>query len=337
MRRLALIAAMILLTASQARAEVPGDACTGAQANQFGLSSLNPNTGFENGLFCDGSTWKSVINFEATGNVGIGTIAPAAPLHVNGEAILGMKALACSATTEGALRYNSSTHLPQFCDGTNWQYITASGPSTVPGCGGHTASLSTQQITTIAVTGGCTVTFKVWGAGGVTSCTAGGGGGYSTITLTPGTTTTYYLAVGGTNAAGLTGYTGGNTPGDAFGGSASGVWTGSYGGTPVLVSGGGGSGWCVCCASGYPGGLGAQTTGTAGACGTEGSCGGGGYPTGGAGGTSSTVYGSGGSNYAASGGTTANGSGSSPGNLGDVNLPTNAGSTDHDGAIYYSW
>ncbi len=147
MRRLALIAALILLTASQARATVPGDACTGAQANQFGLSSLNPNTGFENGLFCNGSTWQSVINFQSTGNVGIGTTAPAAPLHVKGEAILGMKALGCSGTTAGALRYNSSINYIEFCNGTVWAAMIAqqsTTPPTAPSGSGYFVMTQTQ-------------------------------------------------------------------------------------------------------------------------------------------------------------------------------------------------
>ena len=52
--------------------------------------------------------------------IGIGTTAPAAPLHVNGEAIVGMKALACAAGTAGAIRYNSAVPGIEFCNGTAW-------------------------------------------------------------------------------------------------------------------------------------------------------------------------------------------------------------------------
>jgi hypothetical protein len=52
------------------------------------------------------------------GTVGIETVDPKATLHVAGEIIVGNTALVCSATTAGALRYNSGAL--ELCNGTTW-------------------------------------------------------------------------------------------------------------------------------------------------------------------------------------------------------------------------
>ena len=188
--------------------------------------------------------------------LGVGTTSPHAPLHVNGEAIVGTTGLSCSSTTAGALQYASGSL--QFCNGTAWQTVNSAGSGgTTPGCG-TSATLSTQTQTTLNVAAGCNVTLKAWGGagGGTTSSgsVSGGGSGYSTITISAGSSAvTYYLSVGGggtsnsngyTGGAGATNFTGGSS-GPVYGGgggAATGVWTGGYGssGTPVVVAGGGG-------------------------------------------------------------------------------------------------
>lgn len=79
------------------------------------------------------------IRISQTGAMGIGTASPAATLHVNGEAIIGNTSLACSGTTEGAQRYNSTDHVMEFCNGTTWtpfaQVQTTSGPTAPAGSG----------------------------------------------------------------------------------------------------------------------------------------------------------------------------------------------------------
>ena len=276
------------------------------------------------------------------------------------------------AGNEADIIYNVGYHTYQFCNGTNWIAFGGAGGGVVSalGCGGNTGSLSSQQQTTITVTGGCAVTFKVWGAGAGggsdTTCSTGvegtgGGGGYATITVTPSVATTYYLVVGGkgyggsiptsggTGGAGLTGYTGGAGGSSGYtgqgggGGAASGVWTGSYGGTPVVVAGGGAGGsapnsntGCGTAPTGSVGGTGLQTSGTAGASGQ----GGGTYNQSGGGGGAGyptggageqyTTPSGGGSNYAASGGSTATGSIANPGNAGDANRPSNAGQGERE-------
>ncbi len=69
-----------------------------------------------------------------TGNVGIGNTSPKAKLDVSGEIKMGESALACSADSEGAQRYNSATKVMQFCDGTTWQNFTSSGGGGLRNC-----------------------------------------------------------------------------------------------------------------------------------------------------------------------------------------------------------
>lgn len=295
-----------------------------------------------------------------TGNVGIGVSDAVVPLQVAGSIMVGANASACTSTLKGAMRFNTTSNKMEFCDGSTWATLVGGGTGAPqPQCGG-TNTYSTQMQTSLVISAGCTVQFKVWGAGGGSgNPITGGGGGYATITLGPlGADTTYYLVVGGgggtsavrTGGAGLTDYTGGS---GAFGGSgsgcgggaASGIWTVAYGDTPVLVAGGGGG--CGATSAGAAGGVGTQAAGTAGTNGVAsgnlgGGGGGGGYATGGAGGTQGG--GGGGSSYAAPGGSTAAGSGSTPGNVGDPNRPGVAGYAGAlgyggaNGAIWYtSW
>lgn len=75
------------------------------------------------------------------GSVGIGTVSPASKLHVSGgEVQLGSSGAGCTATNEGAQRYNSTTKRMDFCDGVSWQSlgtpagsISAYSQSTCPG------------------------------------------------------------------------------------------------------------------------------------------------------------------------------------------------------------
>ncbi len=64
----------------------------------------------------------------STGNVGINTSSPAARLDVAGEAKVGNSGLACSATTQGSLRYNSGSGCVQACDGVSWQCLVMNPP-----------------------------------------------------------------------------------------------------------------------------------------------------------------------------------------------------------------
>lgn len=62
----------------------------------------------------------SAIHATHNGNVGIGTTVPNTKLEVNGGIKLGNEAT-CDAAREGTQRYNSTSKVMQFCNGTSWQ------------------------------------------------------------------------------------------------------------------------------------------------------------------------------------------------------------------------
>lgn len=113
-----------------AQAQVAGDAC--ATANQI---IRETGVGAAAGIICDGTTYKTLQSV-ATNPLrnGFGTTSPEAMLDVNGEVKIGNTSLACSATTEGALRY-SGTEM-EYCDGSAWAAVApAAGGSSGSGCG----------------------------------------------------------------------------------------------------------------------------------------------------------------------------------------------------------
>ena len=64
------------------------------------------------------------------GNVGIGTSAPEAKLDVAGEVKVGSTGVGCSAANEGSQRYNSTSKIMEFCNGTSWNPV---GGGSFPG------------------------------------------------------------------------------------------------------------------------------------------------------------------------------------------------------------
>lgn len=67
-----------------------------------------------------------------SGNVGIGTTSPVAKLDVAGEVKFGNTSSTCNSTNEGQQRYNSTSKVMEFCNGTAWSTFgtnSCSGPS----------------------------------------------------------------------------------------------------------------------------------------------------------------------------------------------------------------
>ncbi|WP_415062526.1 hypothetical protein [Bdellovibrio sp.] len=62
-------------------------------------------------------------------NVGIGVSAPVAKLEVSGEIKPGNTGSACSSATEGHQRYNQTSKVMEFCDGSNWLSMSGGGDS----------------------------------------------------------------------------------------------------------------------------------------------------------------------------------------------------------------
>ncbi len=55
------------------------------------------------------------------GKLGIGTTSPASKLDVNGDVRVGNGNASCSSAIEGAVRYNATYKIMEFCNGSNWQ------------------------------------------------------------------------------------------------------------------------------------------------------------------------------------------------------------------------
>lgn len=83
----------------------------------------------------------SDIFINSVGNVGVGTTTPTAKLQVNGEIKLGNTSSTCNASTEGQQRYNATTKLMEFCNGTSWLNMNGSRRTV---CSYYNDSHSTQ-------------------------------------------------------------------------------------------------------------------------------------------------------------------------------------------------
>ncbi|NOT79323.1 MAG: DUF1566 domain-containing protein [Bacteriovoracaceae bacterium] len=116
------------------------------------------------------STPKMVVT--GSGNVGIGTATPVAPLQVAGEVVVGNTSISCTATTKGAIRYNNTSSVLEFCNGTAWNLIQAAActdptPNVISFADEANATASTlYTAATAQVTGiNCSVPVTISGQG----------------------------------------------------------------------------------------------------------------------------------------------------------------------------
>jgi hypothetical protein len=97
--------------------------------------SNNPCAGGQTGiLYWDGTTAIKCVPGtvgDASGNVGIGTTTPQAPLDVNGPIRATDNSTACSNTNGGAVRYNTTTNVSEGCvlnnDSGVWSWLPLGG------------------------------------------------------------------------------------------------------------------------------------------------------------------------------------------------------------------
>lgn len=151
-----IIAALILLipfTAAWAQplegtGAVLGDSCVGKPTGSTTLTADYDLDLTNVVLICDGAVWRGAypaapagsffsIQYNANGNLGgtwgffagsastnnmsIGASVSSLKLTIGGEARFGSTGAACSATNEGAIRYNSASgNILEHCDGADW-------------------------------------------------------------------------------------------------------------------------------------------------------------------------------------------------------------------------
>ena len=100
-----------------------------AVPHSMGIDHVTNN--FEIGRNIDGATnFLNAINpdiaLTATGDLGIGSAAPASKVDVDGGVKFGTE-VACDAPREGGMRYNSGDEHYEYCDGAAWQPFPAGG------------------------------------------------------------------------------------------------------------------------------------------------------------------------------------------------------------------
>ena len=176
-----------------------GPATAGISGSTNGGSMVQPAAG--NNLACESGTWQY-------------------PTYIFGDDTTSSDS-ASTCSQAGEVRWNATNAYLQYCNGTNWYEVGWNNAPTA-GCGNPGTTLNGVQATTINVAAGCHLQIKAWGAGGSTGASSccqwqgsGAGGGAATITLGPlGSSTTYYVTVGGGGncqiaGSGGTGFTGG--------------------------------------------------------------------------------------------------------------------------------
>ncbi|MCB9026132.1 MAG: DUF1566 domain-containing protein [Bdellovibrionaceae bacterium] len=120
----------------------------------------------------DPTSANLAIGIDNTGNVGIGTVTPVAPLDIAGDVKVGNSSVACTVTNKGSIRYNNASSVLEFCNGASWNLIQAAACSDATPdvlsfsdeANATTSALYTSDI--IAVTGiNCSLPVTISGQG----------------------------------------------------------------------------------------------------------------------------------------------------------------------------
>ncbi|HXH32139.1 MAG TPA: hypothetical protein VNJ01_15145 [Bacteriovoracaceae bacterium] len=98
---------------------VQGEITASAGLRMANGTLLRSNLSFPLYLAANNST-TAHVTISTAGNFGIGTTSPAAKLDVAGEVKFGNTLSTCNAANEGQQRYNSTTKVMEFCNGTAW-------------------------------------------------------------------------------------------------------------------------------------------------------------------------------------------------------------------------
>jgi len=116
----------------------------------------------------------SNLNWDNTNKrLGVGTASPQAAVSVNGSVQVGADAASCAAANKGSIRYNNTTNVLEFCNGTAWNLVQAAActdatPNTISFNNEANATTSTLYSSNILqVTGiNCSVPVTISGTGG---------------------------------------------------------------------------------------------------------------------------------------------------------------------------
>lgn len=103
-------------------------------AGRAGGQSLTGGTVASENLTLDSTAHATkgyVLLNPSGGNVGVGTPSPVAKLDVAGDVKVGNSAVACSGTNEGAVRYNSTSKVMEYCNATAWTTMSGAADTGV--------------------------------------------------------------------------------------------------------------------------------------------------------------------------------------------------------------
>ncbi len=81
--------------------------------------------------------------------LGVDTNTPQAALDVNGGVRMGMTSASCTSTNKGTVRYNTTTNILEFCNGTAWNTVQAAACSSATPAAFSFTNLANQSLSTL--------------------------------------------------------------------------------------------------------------------------------------------------------------------------------------------